>query len=470
MKDEYFDSEEFLDLLKEYEEALQAGMPVFLDADELADIADYYQMQDRYDDAVAAVDCALEREPNAVLPLVFKARDALSYGDVERAAEYLERVDDKDDIEYHYASAELLIAQNKIEEADALLRSKLSGMDSDDHQDYVVDVANIYSDYGVHDKAMEWMMRAKHENTDDFMELMARTLFGIGKYEDSERLFNELIDRNPFSKYYWNALASVQFMNEDYGASVSSSEYAIAIDPKDPEGLLSKANGLFRLDNFEEALDYYERYAEVAPDDEFGFLHQGACLVNLGRYEEAAERLEQALEFTPEDSPYLPEIYQELGFAYSEMGQPETALFYLDQTDSMDCDHVDMLVIKGHVMLANDHLREAEQMFKDAIIQSGNAPKTLLRIIVSLYDNKYVRACYKMFKKYFKIVGPDTNEGYSYLALCCWDLKRYDEFLDYLKTAVERNPHEARVVLGVLFPEGLKPDDYYAHMKAYLKK
>ena len=25
------------------------------------------------------------------------------------------------------------------------------------------------------------------ENTDDFKELMARTLFGLGKYEDSER-------------------------------------------------------------------------------------------------------------------------------------------------------------------------------------------------------------------------------------------------------------------------------------------
>ena len=40
--------------------------------------------------------------------------------------------------------------------------------------------------------------------------------------------------------------------------SVTSSEYAIAIDPEDAEGLLAKANGLFRLENFEEALKYYK--------------------------------------------------------------------------------------------------------------------------------------------------------------------------------------------------------------------
>ena len=104
-------------------------------------------------------------------------------------------------------------------------------------------------------------MRARQENTDDFKELMARTLFGLGKYDDSERLFNELIDHDPFQKRYWNALASTQFMKEDYSASVTSSEYAIAIDPDDPDAVVSKANGLYRLENYEQALTYFERYS-----------------------------------------------------------------------------------------------------------------------------------------------------------------------------------------------------------------
>lgn len=36
-------------------------------------------------------------------------------------------------------------------------------------------------------------------------------------------------------------------MNEDFSGSVTSSEYAIAIDPNDADSLLNKANALYRL-------------------------------------------------------------------------------------------------------------------------------------------------------------------------------------------------------------------------------
>ena len=39
--DEYFDSDEFRDMLATYEEAVSQGQPVFLDADELAWLNDY---------------------------------------------------------------------------------------------------------------------------------------------------------------------------------------------------------------------------------------------------------------------------------------------------------------------------------------------------------------------------------------------------------------------------------------------
>ncbi len=76
-------------------------------------------------------------------------------------------------------------------------------------------------------------------------------------------------------------------MNEEYSDAITSSEYAIAIDPNDPDAVSSKASGLFRLGNYEEALKYYKKYSELEPDDEFGLLHQGVCLVNMNRNEEA---------------------------------------------------------------------------------------------------------------------------------------------------------------------------------------
>ena len=470
MDDGYFDDEEFREMLEDYERTVKSGQPVFMDVDDLADIADYYQQEGRYDDAQQALDRALELQPDSVVALNYQVHNAISQIDFEAAENYLSQIIDHDLPEYTYCRAEIWIAQEEVEKADEYLLQQFKECPQEEWQDFVLDVVNLYTDYGYSEKAMEWMMRAKQDGSDDFKEMMGRTLFGLGKYDDSERIFNELIDRDPFQKRYWNALANTQYMKEDYSASVTSSEYAIAIDPDDAEGLLAKANGLFRLENYEEALDYYRRYSEKEPDDEFGLLHQGTCLINLGQYEEAVKRLLEAEKAAPDDSPYLVEIYQELGFAYSELKMPETALYYIDQTEMLDCDHVDMLVVKGHILLGNGKLKEAEDMFRQAVKQSEDNLRTVMRIIVSLYDNHYVEAAYKMFRSFFKYVGKDWNEGYGYMALCCYDLKRDQEFLDYLEICCNRNPNEAKLVLSHLFPEGMKPEDYYGYMVKELKK
>ena len=466
----YFESEGFKKLLEQYEDSVKSGHPVYMDADDLADIADYYHYEGRLDDAAAAIELALQFNPDAIGPLLYKAREALSLNNFRTARDYAERIRIIDQAEYLYLLGEILICEGKTEEADELFRKQFMELPPDEQMDYVYDVANLFAEYNDYNKSFEWMARSQGDDSDDFKELMARTLFGIGKYEDSSKLFNELLDHNPYSKVYWNALASAQFMSEDYGASIASSEYAIAIDPNDAESILTKANGLYHLENFEEALSYFEKYSEKNNTDEFGYLHQGTCLINLGRFEEAISRLLIAEDLALPDSQYLPEIYQELAFAYSELKQPETALYYIDKTENLDCDHIDMEVIRGHILVANKRLREAEIVFKNVILESGNAPKTMLRVMVSLYDNRYVSASYKLFKKFFNFVDDDWNEGYSYMALCCWDIKHYDEFIDYLKKAVEKNPKEAKMVLGHLFPIGMKVTEYQQFIEESLKE
>ena len=468
--EEYFKSEEFQELLERYEDAIATGSGIFMDADDLTDIADYYSYSGDAEKAMAAIDYALDLYPQATLPNVFKARDALIRQAFDEAADFADRIEDKDSPDYHYLIAEILIAQNKTDEADRYLRDYFRSIPADEHQDFVLDAANLYIDYGVNDKAYEWMMRSKGDDSDDFKEIMARTLFGLGKYKDSERLFNELLDRNPFSKYYWNALASAQFMDEDYSGSVTSSEYAIALDPNDPESVSAKANGLFRLGNYEEAANYFHRYTELEPDDEFGPLHEGVCLVNLGRFDEALKVLKLAADISPKDSEYLPQICQEIAFCYSAMRKPDDALEWLDKTRDMDCDHIDVIVIRGHILLENERIEEAEQAFRLALIRSDSSPQVMLRIMVSLYDNHCLRACYSMFKKFFSVVGSDFNEGYSYMALCCYELGYDEEFLMYLRLACEYNPREARQVLGELFPEGMAAKEYYSYMRKKLKQ
>ena len=467
----YFESDEFQQLLSQYEESAQLGNSIYMDADDLADIADYYQFNDRPEEAERAIGMAMEYNPDAVGPLLYKAREAIGNKDFDTAREYAEHIEAVDQAEALYLQGEILINEGKLEEADDLFRENMNTIMPDEWTDYVYDVANIFSDYNAHDKAIAWIARSKGDTSDEFKELMARTLFGLGKYKDSERIFNELIDHNPYSIQYWNALASAQYMNEDYNAAITSSEYAIAIDPHDAESLLSKSNSLYSLGNFESALTYYKRFSEVVPDDEFGFLHQGTCLINLERFPEALTTLEKAeyLATNNENSPYLPDIYQEMAFTYSELKKPESALYYLDKTQDLECDHVNIEIIRGHILLQNNRTKEAHQAFKKALSISANWSRTMLRVIVSLFENQYVNTSYNLFLSFFNHVDDDWNEGYAYMALCCMVMKKDDEFMEYLKLATEKNPKEAKAVLSSFFPEGMKPQDYYEYMSNQLK-
>ncbi|MBQ7510591.1 MAG: tetratricopeptide repeat protein [Prevotella sp.] len=471
--DEYFDSEEFREMLDEYEKAVSAQEPVFMDAEELADIADYYQYTGHADKAEDAITLALSLSPGAIAPLTYRIHQALYEGDTRKAWQMYDQIIETDEPDYVYNRAEILIAEDKIEEADKYLREQFQQVPPDERQDFVMDVANIYADYGQPEKAMEWMNRALPEQSEDFKELMGRTLFGLGKYKDSERIFNELVDKEPFSTTYWNALASAQYMNEDYQNAIQSSEYAIAIDPKDPDGLLAKANGLYQLGNYEDALKYFERYLEQVPDDEWAMLYQGICLINMSQPQEAIDILMKAAHTAPDDSQVLSDIYQELAFAYSETGNAQEALRVLEKTSDMDCDHVQIEIVKGHVMLADDNLEKAEEYFQSAISISDDQCDTWLRIIVSFHDNNYVEAAYRLFKNYFalcrNIKGPEgCTKGYAFMALCCYDLKRDKEFLKYLQIACRVNPQECRSVLSHLFPEGLAPEKYYTFIKEKL--
>lgn len=444
--------------------SVKSGHPIYMDADDLADIADYYQYNDKRKEAEQAVNLALEYNPNAVGPLLYKAREALANKDYGTAREYAAHIEGADATEALFLYGEILICEGKEDEADKLYRDHLKDVMPDEWTDYVYDVASIFSDYEAFDYAFGWIARSQGDESDDFKELMARTLFGLGKYKDSERIFNELIDHNPYSIRYWNALANTQFMNEDYHAAITSSEYAIAINPNDTESLLSKANSLYSLGDYESALDYFKRYSEKMDKDESGFLHQGTCLINLEKYPEALETLEHAESLAETDSPYLPDIYQELAFTYSEMHKPESALYYIDKTKDMNCDHINMQIVRGHILLSNKRLKEAEEEYKEALRLSENSPKTMLRIIVSLYDNRYVQTSYLLLSSFLRHVNENWNEGYSYMALCCLDMKKTDLFLKYLKIATDKNPKEAKTVLGSYFPEDIAPQDYYEYM------
>lgn len=465
--DKYFESDEFKDILGRYEAARQAGEKPYFDPEDLTDIAEYYYMLGNMTSAAEAVDQAIGMFPGAAEPLAFRARMALHVDNDQRLAqELIAQIDDETHPEYHYVQAEFLIFCKRYDEAEAYLNEQLELIDDEDErEDFIIDVAMLYADYDLYEKAAKWLRRSTDTDALDYKELRGRIAMHRGNYEESERIFNELIDTDPYSTPYWNHLASAQFMHNNIRDSIQSSEFSIAINPNDADAILNKANGLFSLGNFEEAKKFYERFSELCPQEESGEMFQGICELNMDRVEKGIEHLKKAESIAPEDSANLFEIYQELAFSLSRIGKTDEALSYVERMlTAPDGARDEALVMKGHLLMEAKQWIEAQACYSQAIIDSGGSPHIFLRIAISIYDLGYYDHAYRLFRLLDKLSDDDRTEGFAYEALCCYSLGKKEEFREAVRKACERNPREAAIVLCDLFPEEVEPKDYYQYL------
>jgi tetratricopeptide (TPR) repeat protein len=464
MENDYFRSKRFLALLAKYEECQKSGVTCIISSDEYADIAEYYQMHDAdMQRAEEAIDTAIGLYPGSTDPLAFKARICLMTGDdTEGARQWAAQIEDKSDLEYCYVMAEILVVEGRYDEAEDFLRKRQEEIDDeDDAIDFVYDVAMLLCDYDLMDDAERWIEEIKGKDDIYYKEVMARVLIGRGQFEEGERMLNTLLDDDPFAAKWWNMMANSQYRRGAYRESIESCEYALALDPNDDEAVFNKANSLFQLGNYEEAADYYTRYMGLQPEDETGELFIGICLLSEDRAVEAEQHLKKAEKLAERTQHNLFSIYQELAFTESRLGKLDDALYYLDKTDPLDCDHNEMLVVRGHILLEHGHLDEARECFSEAVTKSNASPHIFLRIAVSTYDNGYLPLAQKMFTSLLEIVDTDTwNDGYSYLAACYHERGNRKEWLKYLKMAVEKNSLEAKNVLADFFPANMDPQDY----------
>lgn len=468
--EDYFNSKSFKDLLNEFEENEKAGKPNIISSDDYVDIGEYYYNNGNIEKALDVINTAIELYPCSAAPILFKARyELLDNNDPAKAREYAESIDDKTDVEYFYLSAEIMLVEGDTEKADAFLEEKYDAIDEDDKEYFEIDVATLFIDYDELDTAEKWYARCSNHELIEYKELEARIMMNRGDFENSKRLYQELIDNDPYSTNYWNSLASSQFFNNEIEESIDSSEFSIAIDPTNALAILNKANGLYNLGNYSDALKYYKRYCELCPDDESGEMLVGLCHLLLDEFECSITHLRKAEIMSGIDSPNRLDIYKDMAYALCRLGRVDEGMAVLDKTESLDCDRDEMLIYRGSLLLGSGRLNESRQYFMEALESSNCQPDVFMKITITFYESGDLNLAYKMFSL-FQAHYDGWHEGFVYFAACCYDLGRYDEFLKLLKPAVKNSPETTRDILGVLFPKNMKVEGYYEYIKRKLGK
>ncbi|MGN0282789.1 MAG: tetratricopeptide repeat protein [Prevotella sp.] len=465
--EDFFQSDEFRENLKAYEESVRSGLPIFMDADDLTDIIDYYNLMHMDKEADRTADYALSLFPGASGPITFKVRRYIDNNELDRADQLAECVSDKD-IDYRYIKAEISLARNNPDEADRLFEEVMEIADEEELDNCILDAANIFFDYAYFELANKWIRKVEDKSTDDYIELKLKTLSSLGEIEKVEKILNNLIDRNPFEHKYWNLLSCGQLMNDKVNEALTSSDYSLAVTPDNPSGLLCKAQALCKKFMYDEAVKYYLKYSDIYPKDINSYIQLGYCYMNMSDNLMAIKYYKIAEDLAINSPDMLLSIYENLALAYSHINDFDSALMYINKLEAQtdDSEKLQVQLLKAYAFMEKHMYALGMKSLSSLLEESGFSPVFVLKASVVLYENHFEEMAYKLMHDYYPLNDSSTIFGYSYYALFCYDLDKEEEFLKYLKIATEINPEEAELALHHIFPVDMRASEYYDY---YLK-
>lgn len=206
-------NKELNELIAQYETAKAENRQLYLDGDQLADIADRYAAERKFDEAQEVITYGLHLHPDSTDLLVEQAYLYLDTGKIPLAKKVAESITDDYITDVKMLKAELLLNEGQLEAA----RSTLDTIEDTDELETIINIIYLYMDMGYPEAAKEWLDKGtpRFGKKEDFIAVMADYLAGTNELEAASTYYNQLIDMDPYNASYWVGLAKCRFAAED---------------------------------------------------------------------------------------------------------------------------------------------------------------------------------------------------------------------------------------------------------------
>lgn len=423
---------ELNDLIAQYETARTDNKQIYLDGDQLADIADKYAAERRFKEAQEVITYGLSLHPGNTDLLVEQAYLYLDTQKIQQAKEVAEGITETYETSVKLLKAELLLNEGKLDATETLLDT----IDEQDDLDTIVEVSYLYIDMGYPEKAIPWLTKGifQYNEDEDFLAATADCYCAANKLEKATYFYNKLIDKNPYHPPYWLGLSKCQFAGQDYGKAAESIDFALAADEKYGDGHLMKAHCLFHLENEEEAIEEYEKalqYKTLAP--EFAYMFIGLAYNNKENFQKADDYFQRALEVleSSEDktSPLLTDIYTNRAVTLSKLGRSAEAHELFAKAKEINPEDSEPYLQEGNIYMEENNFDSAREEWEMALRYSPE-PETWYQIGTYSIDHNMIENARFCFEQALKL-NPDMEGLNEQLASVCLILKDHQGFYKY---------------------------------------
>ena len=508
MAKDYFQSKEFDDILNSYEQQKEQGHGIYLDADDFADIADFYLGHELPDLAMEAVNNGLAVHPEDEVLLVVKSATFIYQHEFEEAEKVLSTMD-KNNLDVMYQMAQLQYGYYfNTPKAESIWREWLDGMEDDNElmeakrEGYLHIISSLIELRGdasnpsdrkwnadtVRKWVREYIERFKPLGTsdediqlvdicreNDLLDVMCEALAAV-------------LEVQPYLPKGWSNLALAYYMEEKNEQALEACDFALAVNADDIDALLTKAHTLHAMKHKKECIPVFEEYLEKGGEG-VQCLPLADALFSTGRREEALFKLDELARKTEDeriemegrlkhDESHLPEEDMKAKRSFYDNFFDLYERIFTDIGDICHrnkCYEESIKAFKhvlevnphssgGHFMMGINHLsqnnyKEASDDFGNALLYASDQVMMGIDIALTFVLNNYDDFALEVLNAIEKLsklsTSPYAKNIPAAKSLVFLRLGHTDQFMRYFRVACKMTPDLMEKVYEGCFPEGM---------------
>lgn len=457
----YFESPEFRELLTKYEKSIALGIGSYFGIDEFVDLLSYYLSIDKSDEATVVLETSKRLHPAAPENIKMGIRLLLYAGEAGKALELFNELKYIDEIEMLTIKAEIMVALRNFKQAHDIAIELLQK--SSPGQESIYEGLEILLDCGFALEALDICETALKVAPQQISlhEVKAECLIELQRINEAVKIYNELLDNNSYSTFYWEQLGHIYYMVNKYGKSLECFEYESAINEEIEYAYMMQAYCYYHLRDYSAAKRLFARLAEKYKNTVTPIFYIALCHYHEGHIEDAINAFDTAISNAQEGTIAIMLARINKAILLDISGEKSVADDAISMALLMHPDNMKQLVLTGKHLY---ELRDKENLtFDDMNIietKEWSTEESLYRLGVHLVNHKHLHLG-KRVLKYCRDISYDKADIDAYLAYILWETGNNEEAIQPIESALDGRSNILFELFGIPYNANISPKEFF---------
>lgn len=416
-------------LVKKYEESVNSGKLVYLDADEFSELADYYDSQDETERARKIVEAGLAIHPANSSLLIKKAKFAVYDGEYSLALNILEKSSLEYEFDLYLLKIECYLQLGIYPEVYALTEEMLNKEEEEDPETIFAELGFLHVEADCFKEAVSYFKESLKYNSEniDVLSDLAYSHEMLDDFDAAIDVTNKILDIEPYTYEAWVNLGKLYSLKEEFEKAIDAFDFALTINDSDENVLKLKAHCLSLAGRTEEATTIFNELLQENPNDATIYFLLAECYQSLEMFDEALSVLSQYERIKGETE----ESVSKKAYVFLQQGEYNKALYMVRKGLVLFPGYFDLNLLAGEIAFKQERFDEARNFYLAIYTEDSENFHLIDRLaLVSIKEEDYEKAAY--YTEKLLDIDPNNLAVKERLALLYFEMDDKERFNDIL--------------------------------------